>query len=560
MSWQPISPDLTRNEPSKLEASGGPITKDTSGAEHYCTISTFRESPHEAGVFWAGSDDGLVHLSRDGGKSWQNVTPADLPEWTLIRTVEPSPHDPATLYLAGTRYKLDDPAPYLYKTTDYGQSWTKITAGIPADDYTRVIRADPVQPGLLYAGTETGLYLSLDDGASWQRWESNLPVAPIYDLLIKENDLVAGTHGRSFWIMDDLTALHHFATQGQENGPAPKLFPPRATYRILPDLFSAFFAGDEGKSYGIGLSKAVMTVNKKNEHGFLESTVLDGGKGRDKGVIVRYWLDDSMVSAEGAAQLVFYDAQGQLVRQFTPKPADYDQKDDADKALDPGPWLPLKAGMNRFVWDLRYPGATRVRGNKTAGEANNGPFVLPGEYEVRLTVGGQEVRQRFTISNDPRVATSLTDLQAQLALLRRIYDKIADCHRGVNLLRDVVAQAKNWAERTGKRQNGQQVAEAAQELITKLAEIEEVLILPGEQKDTFGLNRRVRLNAKLASLIPIVASADRAPTKQSGELFAVYAGQADEQLAKLQALLDSDLEAFNTLIQDANLPAILVAG
>jgi photosystem II stability/assembly factor-like uncharacterized protein len=552
MSWEPISPDLTRNDPSKLEASGGPITKDTSGAEHYCTIATLRESPHEPGVLWAGSDDGLVHLSLDHGKSWENVTPPQLPEWTFIRTVEPSPHDAATLYLAATRYKLDDPAPYLYKTTDYGRTWTKITDGIPADDYTRVIRADPTRQGLLYAGTETGVYVSLDDGASWLRWQANLPVTPVYDLLIKENDLIAGTHGRGFWIMDDLRPLHQMAAQTPT---APYLFPPPPTYRVLPDLFSSFFGDEEGKSYSVGLGVAALLTRKKNEHGQLETTVLDGGKGRPRGVVIQYWLE-SAPPADTACALAFLDANGAVIREFKAKPANYDKQDDKAKSLDPGPWLPLKTGMNRFLWDLRYPGATRVAGNRTAGEANSGPLILPGDYQVRLTLGDQVLTQPITIINDPRVQTPLADLQTQLALLQQLYGKISAVHKGVNLLRNVVAQAKSWLARTEGQPQSAAVATAARELIAKLEKVEDELILPGDQKDIYSLNKRSRLNVKLASLISIIGSADRRPTRQSGELYAVYAAQADEQLAHLQAILDGEVEVFNSLIQEANLPAI----
>jgi photosystem II stability/assembly factor-like uncharacterized protein len=559
MSWEPISPDLTRNDPSKLGPSGGPLTKDTSGAEHYCTISTFRESPHQAGVLWSGSDDGLVYLSRDGGKNWQNVTPADLPEWSFIRTVEPSPHDPATLYLAATRYKLDDPAPYLYKTTDYGQSWSQITNGIPDDDYTRVIRADPGRRGLLYTGAESGVYVSLDDGANWVRWQANFPVVPVYDLLVKGADLIAGTHGRSFWIMDNLTLLHQLAAQ---DAAQPHLFAPRTSQRILPDLFGGYFGGEEGKAYGVGLGKAAILVNKKNEHGQMESTVLDGGKASAKGVVVDFWLPEKMVGSEGAATpnmaLAFLDANDHLIREFQPKPAGYDKLDDKDKGLNPGPWIPTKGGMNRFVWDMRYPGATRVRGNKTAGEANQGPLVLPGNYQVRLTVGDQHHTQPFTIVNDPRVQTPLADLQAQLELLRQIYDKLSACHQGVNVLRDVMSQAKGWAERMAKKERGAAIVEAANAIIKKLEAIEDALILPGEQHDTFGLNQRTRLNAKLASLLSIVGSADRAPTQQAHELAAVYSSQTDDQLAQLQAVLDSDVEGLNSLIQDANLPPVVV--
>ena len=250
-NWEQISPDLTRNDPSKQGASGGPITWDTSGAETYCTLACFRESPHEPGVFWASSDDGLVHISRDGGKRWGNVTPAGLPEWIYWQTIEPSPHDPATAYLAGTRYKVDDNTPYLFKTSDYGASWTAITGGIPADDFTRVIRCDPTTPGLLFVGTETGLYVSQDDGASWQRWEKGLPVVPIYDLRVKGGALVAATHGRSFWVLDDLTPLRgseQLAVNGDQS--AGRLFRRLDAVRVLPDLFADWMPS-EGKVYSM---------------------------------------------------------------------------------------------------------------------------------------------------------------------------------------------------------------------------------------------------------------------------------------------------------------------
>ena len=246
MSWEAISPDLTRQDVSKLEPSGGPINKDTTGAEHYCTIFAFAESPHQPGVFWVGSDDGLMHLSRNGGQTWDNVTPKELPEWALISMIEVSPHDPATAYVAATRYKLDDVQPYLYKTNDYGQTWQRITAGIPEHDFTRVIREDPARRGLLYAGTETGVYISFDDGASWQPLRLNLPAVPVYDLVIKEHELVAATHGRSFWILDDLTPLHQLTDQVL-SAPA-HLFPPGPTFRLAPPMGYARQPAP-GKSY-----------------------------------------------------------------------------------------------------------------------------------------------------------------------------------------------------------------------------------------------------------------------------------------------------------------------
>jgi photosystem II stability/assembly factor-like uncharacterized protein len=562
LSWEAISPDLTRNDPEKLKASGGPITKDTSGAEHYCTLSTLRESTHERGLFWAGSDDGLVHLSRDNGATWQNVTPADLPEWSFVRNVEPSPHDAATCYLAATRYKLDDNTPYLYKTTDYGKSWTLITNGLPLDDYTRVIRTDPAHAGLLYCGTESGIYVSLDDGVNWQRWGANLPITPVYDLLVKENDLVAGTHGRGFWIMDDLTPLHQHVTRITNHAGAPgarptQLFQPRTTYRILPDLFAAYWGPDEGRAYGLGLGKGAIIDAKKNDHGQIELNVLDGGKGAAQGAVINYSLAEAP-GADVKASLAFLDADGNVIREFAPKPAGYDKLDDKDKGLNPGPWMPVKAGMNRFVWDLRQRGATRLRGNKTAGDANNGRFVLPGTYQVRLTVGDTVLTERFEVVNDPRVQTPLADLKTQSALLDEIYGKISAVHEGVATLRDVRTQAKSWADRLGKKKNGGAVVEAVNDLVKKLDAIETVLILPGEHDDTFGLNQPVRLNAKLASLISVVGSADRTPTKQSRELFHTYAGQADDQLKALHAILSDDLEVLNSLIQESSIPPIVV--
>ncbi|MCB0104726.1 MAG: glycosyl hydrolase, partial [Caldilineaceae bacterium] len=564
LSWEAISPDLTRNDPDKLKASGGPITKDTSGAEHYCTIYTLRESIHEPGVFWAGSDDGLVHLSRDGGQNWANVTPPDLPEWSYIRTVEPSPHDPATCYLAATRYKLDDNAPYLYKTSDYGATWTKITNGIPADDFTRVIRSDPARAGLLYVGTETGIYVSVDDGVNWQRWGGNLsssagqrfPVTPVYDLLVKENDLVAGTHGRSMWVMDDLTPLHQLLA-GAETLDAVHLFTPRTTYRLLPDLFAAYFGIGEGRAYSLGLGKSAIVDGKRGDDGQLTYEVLDAGKGAPQGAVINYYLAEAP-SADTKVTLEILDSNGNVVRTFTPKPEGYDKLDDKDKALDPGPWVVTTPGVHRFVWDLRREGATKVRGNKTAGEAATGRFVLPGTYQIKLTVGDSTQRASFTLVNDPRVATTAAELEEQAAVLDDIYAKISAVHEGVNTLRAVREQAKSWADRLAGKERGTAVVEAATALIEKLDTIEDRLILPGEQEDTFGLNEPARLNAKLSSLIPVVGSADRRPTAQAQALFQKYAATADQQLSELHALLNDDLETLNTLIQDANVPGIVI--
>ncbi|MGI9612233.1 MAG: WD40/YVTN/BNR-like repeat-containing protein [Acidimicrobiales bacterium] len=570
-SWEAISPDLTTNDASKLGPSGGPITKDTSGAEHYCSIHTFRESPHEPGVLWAGSDDGLVHISRDSGDTWTDVTPTDLPDWSFVRTVEPSPHDPATLYVAATKYKLADNTPYLFKTTDYGETWRSITGegeGALGDgDFVRVIRADPERAGLLYVGTETGLHVSFDDGGSWLPWNSNLPITPIYDLTFKQDDLVVATHGRSFWILDDLGPIRQL-TRDLGAGDAAHLFEPARAWRVVPDLFGAWTTSD-GKDYAIGLSKAAVFTAEKDDTGQVVRTIHDAGQGAQLGVTMVYHLpaDDTDVEVS----LDFVDANGQLVRSFEPKPDDYDDRTDEEKAFEPGPWIPTEAGINRFRWDLRHAGATRVLGNKLAGEANEGPLVLPGTYTARLRVGSGEAEtvseQSVVVVNDPRVDVSEVDLRAQLDLLLAIRDKIGDAHVGVRKIRTVVAQLEGWRARLSSSGKGDSdsdgdgggaagLVDAAKSTLTKLREVEAALIVPGEQKDTFRLDDPVRLNEKLSSLISIVASADAKPTASAVELVSLHTAEIDEQLDRLATVLDRDVAGFNTLVANANLPAV----
>jgi len=546
-NWERISPDLTRNDSTKLGASGGPITWDSSGAETYCTLACFRESPHEPGVFWASSDDGLVHISRDGGASWQNVTPPTLPAWTYLQTIEPSPHDAATAYLAGTRYKLDDNTPYLFKTQDYGATWTAITAGIPADDFTRVIRCDPTAPGLLFAGTETGLYVSQDDGASWQRWEKGLPVTPVYDLRVKGGALVAATHGRGFWVMDDLTPLR--AGTGPQSS-AANLYPPLPGVRVLPDLITDWLPS-EGKVYGM-VSNATYIARRDEETGQTVRTYLDGGQGAPRGAIVHYYLPESS-EISGKVTLEILDKTGQAIRSFRPKPAGWEKLGDAEKALDPGPWIPMRSGLNRFVWDLREEGALRIKGNKTGGDAFKGPFVLPGDYTVRLTVGDATFSQPLRVEKDPRSGASDAELQAQHDALVAVRAQLNTLYENVTALRRVQAQVSGWKERLAA--NAPAVA-AADGLLSKLAAVEDALILPGEQKNVYGLLVRPRLNARLATLIPVMATADGRPTAAASALAAEYSAAINQQLGELHQILSEDVGEFNELVRGADLPAV----
>jgi photosystem II stability/assembly factor-like uncharacterized protein len=558
-TWDPISPDLSRNDPDKLGASGGPITKDTSGAEHYCTMATLRECPIEPGVLWAGSDDGLVHVSRDGGANWEDVTPPDLPEWTYIRTVEPSPHQAGTVYVAATRYKLDDNTPYLYRTTDYGQTWTSIVgdgaAAMPPDEIVRVIRADPNRPGLLYVGTETGLYVSTDNGAGWHRWQSNFPVTPVYDLTIEGTDLVIATHGRSFWIVDDLSPLHQLVDDA--SGDRPRLFKPRDAWRILPSLFDQLIT-TEGKDYWVSLGKAATFEAEVDETGQVQRTYLDAGESAPSGVVVTYVLGEDAAGEGATVALEFRDAAGELVRRFEPEPAGRAEMSDDEKAFHAGPWVTTKPGINRFLWDLRHDGATKVLGNKLGGEANRGPLVVPGTYEARLVVTdpsgeSQGFSERFEVRNDPRVEVSQEALEEQVEALLGIRDHISRAHEAVISIRSMKKQLEHWRERSDLGDEARAAADALEE---KLHEVEDSLMVPGEHKDTFGLNEPSRLSEKLASVIAVISSADARPTRNSLHVASKYTEEIDEQLEKLDAVLDNDLKAFNDHMARAELPAL----
>jgi len=549
-SWTPISGDLTRNDPSKMKASGGPITLDTSGAEFYCTLYAFGESVSEPGTLMVGSDDGLVHYTKNGGKTWENVTPKDLPEWSFIRTCEPSWHDKNTWYLAATRYKLDDTAPYLYRTTDNGKTWTRITDGIPSDEYCRIIRNDPKVKGLLYAGTENGLWVSINNGASWQRWDG-FPITPVYDLRIKDDDIVVGTHGRGFWVLDDISSLREYVTKSV-SGNQPHLFGVGTTYRVIPDIFAVFMQG-EGRGYGIGLGTGSIYDSAKDENGVMRYTFRDAGAGREKGAIVYYSLRED-ANDNAPIRLEIINSAGQVVRVYTQKPADYATWDEKKKSVNYGPWISGKAGVNRFVWDLRHEGALRVPGNKTAGESFTGPYVTPGKYKARLTVGELVQEVSFNVVNDKRVNTSAADLRAQEQQLLKMRDKISDAHRAVNKLRDVREQLQAWK----KRISDAAILKACDDTIKKLDDIEDKLILPGEQKDSYNLISHTRLNAAIGLVISVVNSADTKPTTQSVALFKEQAKAVDAEVARLDAVIAKDVADLNKMIAKAEMPAIAV--
>jgi photosystem II stability/assembly factor-like uncharacterized protein len=540
-SWTPISPDLTRADPETLKPTGGPINRDSIGAETYATVFALAESPHQPGLLWAGSDDGLLHLSRDGGKSWQNITPPDFPEWLQISCIELSPVDAGTAYLAGTRYKLDDYRPYLYKTSDYGKSWQAISNGIAADAFTRVIRCDPKRPGLLYAGTETGLYLSFDDGANWQPFQLNLPVAPLYDLIIKDNDLIAGTHGRSIWILDDLTPLHQLAdtTSGTNF-----LFAPRATTRIAPTI--DWTGGEPGRNY-LATSGGIF-VSSKTPEGATVRRFLDAGHNPPKGAVITYHLASA---PEEPISLSFADKAGTLIRSFS-SVAPEGKKDELR--------ISAKAGWNRFVWDLRHPPTTKLDGGDEAWETVlPGPMVPPGDYTVTLTVGEWSVTQPLTLVKEARVPATQAELQAQFELAMQLHGQVNRVALGINRMRDLRRQLEGWRKRAAVLPTGAAIVEQATALQEKVLEIEKRLRRPDMRPGwADGLNQGVGLLQQLMELAPVVEIGDYQPTEAMHAVFAKLRAATEAQLTAFERLVDSELPTLNTLIADGGAGAVMV--
>lgn len=549
-SWEAISPDLTRADPDKLKPSGGPLNRDAVGAETYATVFAFAESPLQQGVLWAGSDDGLVHISKNNGETWDDITPAELPEWTMISGIEPSAHDPATAYIAATKYKLDDYRPYIFKTTNYGESWSLITAGIREDDFVRMVREDPARAGLLYAGTETGVYISFDAGATWQSFQLNLPVVPVHDLIVKDNDLVIGTHGRSFWILDDLTAIHQLADEHQQT----TLLKPRDTHRILPKIFEREFRGAVGREHKnymgtMGLGAAyTRELDACNQEVF---TYLDSGENPPKGVIITYFLE---AVPEEPITMTFSDADGTVVKSFSSKPADAAEAEDNAPKLT---YLPAAAGWNRFVWDMRYEDAVRLAANDPQAGPVTGPIGAPGTYGVALTVGDAEFSQTFDILPDPQATGSAEDLQAQFDLLLKIRDKLSEANTAVNEMRAIREQLKDWADRLDRNNVNHGTANTARDLQQKVFDIESSLIYPELREGWLGmLNKGVQLIPKLTALPPVIAAGDYRPTDQAGQVYEKLAGQIDEQIAAYKSLVAGDLAAFNQTLAETQIPVV----
>jgi photosystem II stability/assembly factor-like uncharacterized protein len=519
-SWQVISPDLTRHDPKTLEHTPsygheetgeywGPITREAYGPEWYATVFAFAESPKDANVLWSGSDDGYVHVSRDGGKNWTKLTLPGLGEFALISVIEPSPHDAAEAYVAATRYKLQDNKPYLYKTADYGKTWAKITNGIPDYDFTRAIREDPGRPGLLYAGTETGAYVSFDDGGHWQPLKIGLPVVPVHDLLVKDNDLVAATHGRGYWVLDHAALLRQFDAAALSE--PVHLFAPETTVRFRAAAEAAAGFGNDvtgsGENPPVGVSIPFYLKDALNGPVTLKIVRERNGSTED---VRTFNMDTSGAPAPPAAGRGGGRGRGGAVRATASK------------------------GANTFVWDFRYAPPSVLPGAVFQGQAA-GPLAPPGRYRVALTVGGRTYSQPFQLVKDPRVTYSDADLEEQFQFMKRVSDRLELTMATVKRIRDLRKRAEDMvadAKQQGK--NAAELDQALQALNGRLYPIEERLVQFRARANEDLINYPTGIDSKLARLLDFASMADAPPTEAEKELY----GRLSEGVSDRVRLVD----------------------
>ena len=505
-SWQTISPDLTRNDTSRLGPSGGPITKDNTAVEYYCTIFAAAESPLKEGLLWVGSDDGLVHVSQDGGANWQNITPEGLPGWTMINSIEPSPFDAGAAYVAATSYKNGDYKPYLFKTSDYGKTWQKITNGIKSNHFTRVLRADPDRRGLLYAGTESGMYISFDDGASWKSFQLNLPTVPITDLALKDKNLIAATQGRSLWLIDDLSPLHQLSNEVSSS--QAHLFRPLDSYRM---------------------------------GGYQAKNLKTSGTNRMNGVMVYYYLANELDSAQQLS-ITFLDQKDSVMQTYATNAKEKRYKIKPEK------------GMNLMNWDLRVPNAEKFDGLVLWGGGLSGPKVPPGTYKVRLSLGNQSFEQSFKVLKDPRSPSTQADLNAQFAFLMKVRDKLTETHQAIKNMRTAAKQLKGLKAKLNEDQ--QALADTISQVIKQISVVEKALYQTKNESAQDPLNFPIRLNNKLANVGSQVGSGDWPPTKQAEAFRVEVTAMIDAELAKWYAILNKQIPMINQMANAAKVNAV----
>src|SRR6202007_1283553 len=472
-SWKEISPDLTRNDKSKQQDSGGPITKDQYSVEYYDVVFALAESPKQEDVLWAGTDDGLIQLTRDGGKNWSNVTPKEIPEWAAVSLIEASPFDAATAYVAVDAHKLDNFHPYIFKTSNFGKTWTKIVGGLPDNSYVHAVREDPAKKGLLYAGTETGVWVSFDGGSHWQPLQLNLPTTSIHDLIIHNDDLVVATHGRSFWVLDSIAPLRQ-VTAAVASEPAHLFAPGTVTRTRL---------------------------------GHVQPRRSPIGENPFEGAYIYYWLKEA---PKEPAKLEILDGQGKVIRKFTSevkKKAEDAEEFDRDPEVE---HIPAEAGLNRFVWDLRYEPPTKVPAAIYDNGQPAGPLALPGVFQVRLTIAGKSYSAPIEIKMDPRVKASSEDLRAQFDLLLKLRDREEEMKRAILGIRDLRNQLLSLEKRLGAGEETKNVVSHGAEVRKKIAAIEQELIQVNATSQEDEANYPTKLNSKLGYLTGVVDSADTA--------------------------------------------------
>lgn len=520
--WTVMSPDLTRNDKSKQGPSGGAITKDNSAVEYYDTIFTVDESPVKGGVIWVGSDDGLIHVTTDDGKHWQNVTPKDAPDWIRINCIAASPFDPATAYVAATMYLSDDFHPFLWKTTDYGKTWKKIVHGIPDDDFTRAIRPDPSQKGLLFAGTESHLYISYDDGEEWLPFQLNLPAVPVTDIAFqkRDDDMVIATQGRGFYVLDDMPLVRSLDPAKFNRSESVKLFPVKGAIRIAGGGFGG-----------------------RRQHNPL------AGENPADGATIYYFLKEK---PKGEVKLRFLTASGTLVREISSRPpAHPDIAEAGDEARPRNDLAPAKQGLNRYVWDLRYEKATGFPGLLMWAGSLNGPRAIPGDYKVELMIDGKTESENFVIVKDPRAPTTPEQFQEELALGLKIRDRTTDANSSVVRIRAMKDQLKPYT-----KSSDAEVSADAKKLTDQLTSIEENIYQTKLKADEDALNFPIKLNNKIASVGSAVGMTDIAPTSQSYEVFDELSGKLQVEIERLHAVETKGIPEFNKLVHDRNIPAV----
>tara|TARA_B100001059_G_scaffold72575_1_gene69828 strand:- start:2094 stop:5225 length:3132 start_codon:yes stop_codon:yes gene_type:complete len=494
-SWKIISPDLTRNDPEKLKSSGGPITQDNTGVEYYSTLFAASESKLSDGEIWVGSDDGLIHLTRNGGKNWENITPIQAPKFLMINSIETAYFISGKAYVAGTSYKSGDFKPYLYKTNDYGKTWKKIVNGIKPEHFTRVLRSDPSSQGLLYAGTESGLYISYDDGESWNSFQKNLPIVPITDITIKDNSLIIATQGRGIWILDDLTVLHQINSNTENN--EMNLFTPKDSYRMRGS------GGDKSKVAGTNL---------------------------ENGVIVYYNLK-SYDSSKDSISLSFSNAEGKVIKTFT----NYDKAN----------LLKVNKGSNKFVWDTKHDGAKVLDGMIFWSASFSGAKSVPGKYMVTLSKNGIKKSKPFKILIDPRAEVSEEDIQKQLNFVNTVNEVVDKAHKAIQKIREINSKLKEFESVFKDSTTEKDLISRSKQIRNKLSKIEKMLYQTQNKSNQDPLNFPIRLTNKLGHLNRLVTLYDFPPTDQDEAVRLELTKRVDKQLEIFDTLIKNDVKKFN---------------